>query len=232
MKRLRGFAALFTISLCFLPTCLHAYCGAPNVIRPSGEYYQSDVVFTGTVISAQYDAAAGGYYRLRVGRIFRGPIRRDFYVSTYSDDSRYPLQRGRAYLLFAKIGIRMLEINSCGKSDLLSNAAKTIRVLENLPHAPDYGVIEGWVVSEKDDAEVSGIRVTINGGRRDYSAVTDKDGWFHLRAPIGRYKVDSGSVEYYLDPRENFFRYNPHDFVLHPGETASLQVVSARHLAK
>ena len=102
----------------------------------------------------------------------------------------------------------------------------------NLPNAPDYGVIEGWVASEKNDAEVSGIRVTINGGRRDYSAETDKDGWFHLRAPIGRYEVDLGSGEYYLDPQENFFRDNPHDFVLHPGETASLQVVSARTSAK
>jgi hypothetical protein len=232
MRKILGSVPLLVVFVCLSPACLHAYCGAPNLIRPSGEYYQSDVVFVGTVISAQYNSAAGGYYRLRVARIFKGPIRAEFDVSTYSDDGRYPLERGRSYLLFARIGYRMLEITSCGNSNLLSQSAKTIRVLERLPYAPDYGAIEGWLVSPNSDAEVSGVRVIIDGGSREYSAVTDKNGWFHVRVPIGRYKVDLSSGEYYLDPQENFFQYNAQDFVLHPGETASLQFVSARHAVK
>lgn len=89
-------------------------------------------------------------------------------------------------------------------------------------------MIEGWVVPEADGVDVSGVRVTVNGPSRNYSAITDKDGWFHFRGPVGAYKVDFSSDEYYLNTGD-YFRYDPHHFVLHAGETASLQVVSVRH---
>jgi hypothetical protein len=230
MRHLRHQVATFIIFLCILPTCVHAYCGVPE-IRPNGEYFQSDVVFTGTVITASYSFAAGGFYRLRVRRIFKGPTQNEFAVHTDSGDSRFPLDKGRTYLLFAYKTDTGLEIDSCGNSDLLSKAAKSVRSIENIPHAPPYGVIEGWVVPETDDIDVSGVRVIVNGRSRNFTAVSDKDGWFHFRAPIGRYKLDFSSGEYHLNPGDTF-RYDPHGFVLHAGETASLQVVSVRHLAR
>jgi hypothetical protein len=87
------------------------------------------------------------------------------------------------------------------------------------------------VVAETGGIDVSHIRVTVNGRSRHYSAITDKDGWFHFLAPAGHYNVDFCSHEYYLNTAD-FFRYDPRYFVLHAGETASLQVVSVRHLAK
>lgn len=124
-----------------------------------------------------------------------------------------------------------MEIDSCGNSDLLSNAAESIRQLEDIPHAPPYGVIEGWVVPETDGIDISGVRVTGRGRARSYGAITDKDGWFHFRAPAGRYKVDFSSGEYYLNTAD-YFRYDPRHFVLPVGETSSLQVVSTRHSTK
>jgi hypothetical protein len=230
MKHVFYAVALAIVSFCIFPGCTFSYCGVPE-IRANGEYFQSDVVFTGTVISARYSTAAGGYYRLRVTKSFRGPIQTEFAVYTDSDDSRFPLENHRAYLLFAYKADRGLRIDSCGNSDLLSKAAKSIHSIEAIPHSPPYGVIEGWVVPETDGIDVSGVRVTVNDGSQNYAAITGKDGWFHFRAPIGQYKVDFRSGEYYLNTGD-YFRYDPHHFVLHAGETASLQVVSVRHLAR
>jgi hypothetical protein len=231
MKHARRRIATFTIPLfMFSAYKVEAYCGVPE-IRPNGEYFQSDVVFTGTVVSGQYDYAAGGYYTLRVGRVFRGPIRDRFSVSTDNGDTRFPLEKGRTYLLFAYRRNGRLEIDSCGNSDLLSKATESVHTIENIPRARQYGVIEGWVVAETGGIDVSGVRVTVNGRSRHYSAITDKNGWFHFPAPAGRYAVDFSSRQYYLNTSD-LFRYDPHHFDLHAGETASLQVVSVRHLAK
>jgi hypothetical protein len=223
MKQL--FCAI-AISFCLFPACAFGYCGVPE-IRANGEYFQSDVVFTGTVISGNY-SLAGGMYRVRVLRIFRGPLQKEFTVYTWDYDTRFPLKEGSSYLLFASRDKRGLEIDSCGNSALLSRASKTIRELETLPHAAPFGEIEGWVAPETDGIDVSGVRVTVDGNSRNYTAVTNKDGWFHFRAPAGAYKVDFSSGEYYLNA-DDYFRYDPNHFVLHAGETASLQVVSVRH---
>jgi hypothetical protein len=197
-------------------------------IRATGEYFQRDLVFVGTVTSGHY-SLAGGMYRLSVQRIFRGPIQKEFTVYTWDDDVRFPLKTGATYLLFASKDKRGFEIDSCGNSNLLSHATKTIRELQMLSQAAPFGVIEGWVVAETDGIDVSGVRVTVKGKAGVYSAVTDKDGWFHFRAPVGEYKVDFSSGEYYLNAADDF-RYDPEGFELHAGETASLQVVSVRHL--
>jgi hypothetical protein len=226
MKHLFHLAAIAIVALCVFPRYAFGSCGVPE-IRATGEYYQSDAVFTGTVLSAQYSGVAGGYYRLRVSRVFRGPIQAEIAVYTDSGDTRFPLEKDRTYLLFAYKSDRGLEIDSCGNSSLLSRASESIRRIEAIPHAPPYGVIEGWVVPKRDGRDMSGVRVTVNGRSRNYTAITDKDGWFHFRAPVGAYKLDFSSREYYLNTGD-FFRYDPHHFILHAGETASLQVVSAR----
>lgn len=229
MKHLLSAIAIVISSFCILPRSVFGYCGVPE-IRPNGEYFQSDVVFTGTVILGRY-GPGGGYYQLQVERIFRGPRQNEFEVYTTDDSNRFPLDNGRTYLLFAHRRHGRLEIDSCGNSDLLSNAAQSVRSIENLSNAPPFGEIEGWVVPETGGIDVSGVRITVTSHGRNYAAITDKDGWFHFHAPVGRYKVDFNSGEYYLNTGD-FFRYNPHHFALHAGETASLQVVSVRHLAR
>ena len=217
--------------LCILPRCSFGYCGVPE-IRANGEYFKSDVVFTGTVLSGRYinRDVGGWYYRVHATRVFRGPAQAEFSVYTEDSDIRFPLEKDRSYLLFAYRRNGRLEIDSCGNSGLLSNAAESVRILQNLPNAPPFGEIEGWVAPETSGVDVSGVRVTVAGHGRDYAAVTDKDGWFHFRAPVGHYRVDFSSREYYVNTLD-YFRYDPRHFVLHAGETASLQVVSVRHPA-
>jgi len=227
--RMFGF---LTATLWIFSPCSRASCPVPG-IRPSGEYYKSDVVFTGTVISVRYTNrdVGGWFYRIRVGKVFRGPAQDEFTVYTEDSDIRFPLEKNRSYLLFAYRRNARLEIDSCGNSSLLSKAEKSIRILEAISLAPPYGEIEGWVVGETGGIDVSGVRVTIRGRTRSYSTVTDKDGWFHIRAPIGMYRVDFSSRKYYLNAADDFW-YDPDHFTLHAGETASLQLVSVRHLRK
>ena len=230
MRRGLSVYAAFIIFVPFLfPVPAGAYCGVPE-IRANGEYFQSDVVFIGTVISGRYTEhdVGGWYYRVRAARIFRGPAQSEFTIYTEDSDIRLPLEKNRAYFLFAHRTNGRLDIDSCGNSGLLSNAADSVRSIENIPQAPPYGVIEGCVVAETDGIDVSGVQITVKGQSRNYTALTDKDGWFHFRAPVGPYKVDFSSGKYYLNAGD-YFRYNPHHFVLHAGETASLQFVSARH---
>jgi Carboxypeptidase regulatory-like domain len=229
MKYHRSKPIIIFVFLGIFSTCAHAYCPVPE-IRPSGEYFKSDVVFTGTVISVRYDGE-GWFYQLGVEGIFRGPIQNEFSVYMRHDDNRFAVEKGQTYLLFAYRRRGRLEIDDCGNFRLLLNAAKSIRLLESLSHAPSYGVIEGWVVAETGGIDTSGVQVTVNGGSQNYSAVTGKDGWFHFRAPAGRYKVDFSSGEYYFNAADDFW-YNHQHFVLHAGETASLQVVSVRHLVR
>ncbi len=232
MRSLLGFLAIISISFFLFPQSVHASCPVPG-LRPSGEYYKSDVVFTGTVISVRYtDSDVGGwFYRLRVGKVFKGPLQHEFTVYTEDSSARFPLTKDETYLLFSYKRHGRLEIFDCGNSALLSKAAASIRSIVDIRRSPSYGVIEGWVVGESAGVDVSGVKVIVRGHSKDYTVTTDQNGWFSFRAPVGSYKVDFSSAEYYLNGGDDFW-YDPKHFTLHAGETASLQFVSVRHAAR
>jgi hypothetical protein len=222
------FAAL---ALCS-PFSAFAYCPVPE-IRANGEFFKSDAVFTGTVLSIRKtpDArhAPGGWlYRMRIEETFRGSTRDELTVYTEDSDVRFPLDMNQEYLLFAYRRHGRLEIDSCGNSSLLTEAGELLRKLTQLRHPEPFGEIEGWVAAETDGIDVSGVRVSIRSHSKTYNAVTDKDGWFHFQAPPGHYKLDFASKEYYLNGGDDFW-YESNGFSLHAGECASLQVVSIRH---
>lgn len=230
-KRFRSAFVLIVSLICWSPSAL-AYCRVPS-IRPTGEFFKSDVVFTGKVISARYvvpgQDVGGWFYHVRAERIFRGPNRKEFLIYTEDSDIRLPLETGHEYLLFAYRNHGRLEIDNCGNSERLSEASGSIRSLEGIPRARN-GEIEGWVVPETSGIDVSGIRVSVRGGSKTYRAVTDRNGWFHFSAPPGEYRVDFSSGHYYVNGGDVFW-YDPDHFKLHAGETASLQLVSVRQPA-
>jgi hypothetical protein len=209
-----------------------AVCPVPT-IEASGEFFKRNLVFTGKVTSQRYvegKSEDGWYYRVRVTNVFKGANQKELTVYTGDDSVRFPLEVGREYLLFADERHGRLEIDSCGNSALLSEASKSLEQIKRIATAND-GEIEGWVVEETGGINLSGIHVVIRGGSRLYRAVTDSEGWFHFRAPKGIYRVDFRNHEYYLN-RGDLFWYEPDHFVLHDGETASLQMVSVRHKEK
>jgi hypothetical protein len=216
----------------FFPSSILAFCPVP-VIRANGEFFKSDAVFTGKVLSVRKKSdekyiAGGWFYRVQVEEMFRGSTRSELTVYTEDTDIRFPLDPNQKYLLFAYRRHGRLEIDGCGNSSLLSSAGESVRRLAELRHANSLGEIEGWVAAETSGIDVSGVRVSIRSRSQTYNAVTDKEGWFHLLVPPGKYKLDFASNEYYLNSGDDFW-YRPKGFHLHPGECASLQVVSTRH---
>jgi hypothetical protein len=212
-----------------------AYCPVPE-IRANGEFFKSDAVFIGTVLSIREtpdtDNNVGGwFYRMRAEEMFRGPNRKEITVYTENSSNRFPLEKTRRYLLFAYKQHGRLEVDGCGNSALLSEAADALTRLKNLRAGKQPSEIEGWIAEETRGIDVSGVLVTVKSQSKSYTTVTDKDGWFHFPAPPGRYKLDLSSKEYYLNDGDDFW-YKPEGFVLHAGECASLQVVSVRHLNK
>lgn len=218
-----------------LPLVTSAYCPVPE-IRANGEFFKSDAVFIGTVLSIREtpdtDKDVGGwFYRLNIEELFRGPNLKVITVYTENSSARFPLEKGRKYLLFAFKQNGRLEIFGCGNSALSSEASDALNRLRNLRAGKQPSEIEGWVVAETAGIDLSGVIVTVKNQSKSYTAVTDKDGWFHFPAPPGRYRLDLSSKEYYLNA-DDLSWYKPGGFVLHPGECASLQVVSDRHLNK
>jgi len=226
--------ASLIVAACLLLSAVpaDAVCPVPQ-LRANGEFFKRDVVFTGTVISVRYDErdVGGWFYRLRVQKVFRGPVRAEFTVFTENSSGRFPLENGQSYLLFASRDHGRLEIDNCTNSSPLAKATESIQMIENIARGHLSGEIEGWLVGETSGIDVSGVRVICRGDSATYSDVTDKDGWFHFLAPAGDYHVDFTSKENYLN-RADIFWYDAHNFTLHVGETAALQLVSTRHLAR
>jgi hypothetical protein len=233
MKKPARIVVLLLCPALFSLTAL-AYCRVP-VIKANGEFFKSDLVFTGTVLSDRYTEAGvrengGWYYRLRVLQMLKGPNLKQFTVYTEDASNRFPLEKGRDYLLFAYRWHGRLEIDRCGNSALLSDAAKSTQQIRSIASTQD-GEIEGWLAPETAGVDLSGIHVVIRSGSQVYRALTDEDGHFQFRAPKGSYTVDFSNHEYYLNG-DDVFWYGPVHFKLHAGESAALQMVSVRHPKK
>jgi Carboxypeptidase regulatory-like domain len=231
--QMKSFVRILILLLCspLASVTALAYCPVPE-IRANGEFFKSDVVLTGTVISQRYtnpegEDAGGWYYEMRAAKVLKGPIQKEFTVYTEDASARFSLEDGHDYLLFAYRAHGRLEIYGCGNSAPLSKASESLRQIQTISVTPD-GEIEGWIAEETTGVHLSGIHVVVRGGPQVYRAVTDKDGWFHFRVPKGQYEVDFSNHEYYLNEGDVFW-YDPKRFTVHAGETAAVQMVSVRH---
>jgi len=214
------------------PALLHAYCPVPE-INAKGEYFKASNVFMGSVISEHFvddkgDIEGGWFHRIAVSKTFRGPAKAEITVFTGNDSNRFNLEVGKDYLLFAYRFHTRLIINACGNSALVSEATTSLHLLQDLLDGKSNSEVVGWIAGETSEVDTSGIEVTLQGASRKYTAITDRDGKFHFSVPPGRYAVNFASKKYYVNADDNFW-YDPHGFSIHPGECASLQLVSIRH---
>jgi hypothetical protein len=141
-----------------------------------------------------------------------------------------PFKKVESIFVFACRTQGRMEIDACGNSALLSDAAKSLQLIQSITNLRG-GEIEGWLAPETSGVDLYKIPVKIRCGSRVYYAITDREGSFHFRAPKGNYKVDFSSGEYYLN-RDDKFWYDPANFTLHAGETVALQLISVRHSKK
>lgn len=193
--------------------------------KPSAEFFHSNLVFSGKVLServvARKSAADGDdfeeiYYRISVRRLFRGQADHIILVYSSVDSAGIYLDKGGDYLLFAfkESGHKTLRISSCGNSGPLERAAGAIRQIEAIAHAGNYGEIEGEFKYYKLEDADPGLRIVVTGQERKYVAKVDNLGHFHLRVSPGRYslrvhseKFKAESFEFTFDDPENFYVY-------------------------
>jgi hypothetical protein len=231
-------AAFFRrVSLCAIfallsPSLSAASCPVPE-IPANGEFFRSDSVFTGKVLSVREkpgvgDDLGGWFYRVHIEERFRGSAVDELTIYTEDSDIRFPLAPGQRYLLFVYRRHGRLEIDNCGNSAGLPRAGDSLRRLAKLRRAAPAGEIVGWVAAETSGIDVSGVRVSVRSHSRIYSAVSDHDGRFRIEVPPGRYRLELRTSDYYLNGGDAFW-YAPDGFRVHAGESASLQVVSTRH---
>jgi hypothetical protein len=228
--RITAFAIawLFSISPPAKPVCRQPH---PRVCA---EFFHSDAVFTGTVISVrnwpEREASPGGwFYRLKVTKSYKGPSQRALEIFTGNDSGRFPLEKGHAYLLFAYKDEGSLTIDNCGNSAELSEASETIQQIERLlanMKSASGGDIGGRVVVGQRDASAGGITVTASGGGKKYMGVTDEDGWFHIHVPPGKYIVWPETTRWIVTPYD--LSYDNEDHVLvRRGSCAELQFLAS-----
>jgi len=212
---------------------LSAVCRLPHP-RACSEFFHSDAVFTGTVISVRewprgQASPEGWFYRLKVTKSYRGPSQDVIEIFTGNDTGRFPLEKGQAYLIFAHNENKNLNIDNCGNSAELSKAGETIRQIESLVanmKTASGGDIDGRVVASTKDASARGITVTAKGSGKTYTSVTDDEGWFHIHVPPGKYVVWPATSQWVVTPYE--LSYDNEDHVsIEPGGCAELQFLAS-----
>jgi len=217
----------------FLAFPVSAVCRLPHP-RVCAEFFHSDAVFTGTVISVREwptgKAGPGGwFYRLKIAKSYRGPSQGVIEVFTGNDTGRFPLEKGQAYLVFAYKQKGILNIDNCGNSGELSKAGETVQKVESLVadmKSASGGDIGGRVVVSQKDASVRGITVTAKNGGKTYTGVTDDEGWFHIHVPPGKYVVWPETSQWIVTPYE--LSYDNEDHVsIEPGSCAELQFLAS-----
>lgn len=222
-------------------TLFLAYTGASCAVclepqpRVCAEFFRSDRVFVGKVTAVKEvpdagDTIGGWIYRLAVSKTYRGPASKFIDVFTENSSGRFPLEIGHTYLLFATSHQGRLWIGSCGNSTEIASADEKIRQIENvikdMKSAPG-GDIRGRVVEAPPAADkgIEGITVIAHAKGKQYSAVTDQEGRFHMEVPAGTYSITSQSSKW------NVAEYDlscdrPDRFVVYRGGCAELQFLA------
>ena len=217
----------------FLTFPVSAVCRQPHP-RVCAEFFRSDAVFVGTVISVRNwpvgQAGPGGWlYRLEIKKSYRGPSQRVIEVFTGNDTGQFPLEKGQTYLVFAYKEDGILSIDNCGNSEEFSKAADIIQQIEKLVvnmKSASGGDIGGRVVVSQKDVSARGITVTAKGGGKTYTSITNDEGWFHIHVPPGKYVVWPETSQWTVTPYD--LSYDNEDHVsIEPGSCAELQFLAS-----
>lgn len=115
--------------------CLNGY---PTVAR---EYRESTFVFVGTVIAERQQPAEqdrrgfldGTTYTVREDEHFKGPTRKNVTLFSENSTSRYPMEVGQRYLVFAYLESgRRYSVNNCGNTEVLSTKSSKLATVRKL----------------------------------------------------------------------------------------------------
>lgn len=203
--------------------------------KPNAEFFHSDLVITGIVLSQRTLHVEHGYldsddsdeiyYQIRVRQVFRGKVGQTVKVWSSVDSVGLYLDTGREYLLFAyqHPGHGTFRVSACGNSGKLEEAKETIRQIEAIPLAGNYGDIDGQIESYQSFAGDPSLLVVVKGREHNFVARPDERGTFHLRVPPGMYSVHVESAKYRSEPGAFTFD-DPRGFFVHRGGAAAVSL--------
>jgi len=212
------------ILICVTAISVLAVCEQPHP-RVCTEFYDSAAVFSGEVMTVRDQVYSGGgppagwFYRVRVQQSFRGPTGPVIEVYTENSSARFPLRKGRNYLLFARDDEGTLTLTCCGNSDFLEKSGNAIRQIEEIKQAKLGGEIAGRI-GWGDSSDFEGVRIVAIGKNHTYVTRTDSKGWFKMRVRVGVYKVET--------PDRDFWPFDltyddPNHVVVQPGGCPQMQ---------
>jgi 5-hydroxyisourate hydrolase-like protein (transthyretin family) len=112
-------------------------------------------------------------------------------------DCGFDFERGERYLVYAYRGQedKKLYTSICSRTRSLSEAGEDLKYLRGLSSASPgvhiYGEVQKNVGSRSQSTPMAGIKVTIDGGKKQVETITDFNGQFSIAGlPGGAYKVN------------------------------------------
>lgn len=215
-----GLGVSFLLSPLCATTAMAECANHPGQARPRvcDEFYYSDAVFEGTVVSTRQVPTApadpanimGWVYTLEINKAYRGLEQRTVEIYAGNDTSGVPLQHGHTYILFVKKNPQgYLAPNSCGSTSEMSKANETMAFLKKLMEdrkTSNRGEIGGRVFAvaageiSLSDQPAPGIKVIAHAGDKTFQDITDAKGQFHIGVPVGKYTVTTESNAWTVTP--------------------------------
>jgi hypothetical protein len=203
--------AFLVLASCLYPSSADA-CSCISSGPPCQAFFQSDVVFVGTVrsITAASNTESDSHpferrvVAFAVERALRGIegsiLNLDVRTGMGGGDCGFAFTAGERYVVYAYRRRGVLITVSCSRTRLASEAADDLAYFAALPAtgggARMFGTVKHW---EQDPATratvqhgpVADVQVLLRGARGTYSAMTDATGTYNIAAiPVGAYEVE------------------------------------------
>jgi hypothetical protein len=226
-----------------LPGVAAALCLQPQPVRVCTEFFHSQDVVVAKIVSERRipdtpdpNNLEGWFYKVDVEKSFRGGALPNGEIYTGNDETRFPMEVGRTYLLFInKNGQSRPAPDACGNSSELSAAGDKLAEIDAILKAAKSGggaSIAGRVMlpvpgsQAMSDSGAPGIPLVVkNYVGRDQPVTTDKDGKFDLHVAAGHYSVVGASDTWDLVPYALAYM-KPTDFELQDGGCADLMFLA------
>jgi len=220
-----------------------AICLQPQPVRVCTEFFHSENVVVAKVLSKRQipdtpdpNNVEGWFYKIEVTRSFRGDTLPGKEVYTGNDETKFPMEVGKSYLLFVNKNQQGRPApDTCGNSADLSQANDALKEIDNVLKAATSGGggdIGGRVMlpvagsQAMSDSGAPGIPVTVqNFVGRDVNVTTDKDGRFNVHVPAGHYSVIGKSESWDIQPYALSYM-KPTDFEIPDGACADLMFLA------
>lgn len=194
-------------------------CMCAGVGPPCQEYWRSDAVFSGTVVSQKVieEKEAGSdetswktIVHFKIEQAFKGISGEFVEVVTgiSGGDCGYQFNTGKRYIVYAKLmtgGKRYWYTGICQRIMPIEKAEEDLAYFQALPKAGSGASIFGSItqvymkLQNRDESirnALQNIRITADSPSSHFEALTDKDGRYQITGlPPGRYKVQAELAE-------------------------------------